>query len=166
MDNRIILITGGSRGLGRSAALHLAERGHDILLTYQSRDDAAQQTVAEIEQLGRKAVALQLDAGAAETFADFTATIKKTLADTWQRDTFDGLINNAGMALHETFASTTEAQFDAIMAAHVKARSFLPSICWPCSPMRAEFSMCPAGWRASPYRAAQPTQPPRAQSKC
>lgn len=125
MDNRIILITGGSRGLGRSAALHLAERSHDILLTYQSRDDAAQQTVAEIEQLGRKAVALQLDAGAAETFADFAAAIKKTLADTWQRDTFDGLINNAGMALHEPFANTSEAQFDAIMAAHVKGPFFL-----------------------------------------
>lgn len=125
MTQRIILITGGSRGLGKSAALHLAQRGHDIVLTYQSREDAAQETVAEIEQRGRKAVALQLDAGASDTFADFTALLKTTLADTWQRDTVDGLINNAGMGLHEPFASTSEAQFDAIMATHVKGPFFL-----------------------------------------
>lgn len=123
--SQIILITGGSRGLGRSAALHLADRGQDIILTYRSQKEAADTAVAAIQAKGRKAVALPLDIGQAKHFAAFAATVKRVLAQTWQRETFDGLLNNAGIAMHEPFASTTEEQFDAVIDTHLKGPYFL-----------------------------------------
>ena len=125
MTQRIVLITGGSRGLGRSAALHLADRGHDIILTYRSQADAANDVVADIQARGRTAVALALDTAATDTFADFIARVTSALSQTWGRTTLDALINNAGMGLHEPFASTREDQFDAIMNTHVKGPFFL-----------------------------------------
>lgn len=121
----IILITGGSRGLGRSAALHLAERGHDVVLTYRSRQADAEAVVAEIEAAGRRAVALPLDVSRSDTFADFAAELQRVLAETWQRETFDGLLNNAGISMHEPFASTSEEQFDAVIDTHLKGPYFL-----------------------------------------
>ncbi|MGN8198796.1 SDR family NAD(P)-dependent oxidoreductase [Salinisphaera sp. RV14] len=123
--SQIILITGGSRGLGRSAALHLADRGHDIILTYRSQKEAAETAVAAIQAKGPKAVALPLDVGQARHFVAFAATVKRVLAQTWQRETFDGLLNNAGIAMHEPFASTTEEQFDAVIDTHLKGPYFL-----------------------------------------
>ncbi|WP_423822066.1 SDR family oxidoreductase [Salinisphaera sp. SPP-AMP-43] len=123
--SNIILITGGSRGLGRSAALHLAERGHDVVITYRAQKADADAVVAEVESKGRKAVALALDVSDSHTFAEFANTLRSVLANHWQRETFDGLLNNAGMALHEPFVSTTEAQFDAVIDAHVKGPYFL-----------------------------------------
>lgn len=121
----LILMTGGSRGLGKNAALQLAERGYDIVLTYRSQRAEADAVVADIEARGQRAAALPLDVGQSATFADFAATLKQTLADIWQRETLDGLVNNAGMGLHEPFASTTEAQFDAIVDVHFKGPFFL-----------------------------------------
>ncbi|GAB3672345.1 SDR family NAD(P)-dependent oxidoreductase [Salinisphaera aquimarina] len=123
--DRITLITGGSRGLGKSAALHLAERGHDLIITYRSQQAEAEAVVAAVEALGRRAVALPLDVGQTRSFAEFVSTVRGVLADTWQRETLDGLLNNAGMSLHEPFATTTEAQFDAIIDAHLKGPFFL-----------------------------------------
>src|SRR5690349_8411104 len=57
----IALVTGGSRGLGKSMCLHLAAKGNDLILTYHSNEEQARETVSQIEQMGRKAVALQLD---------------------------------------------------------------------------------------------------------
>lgn len=125
MANQIILITGGSRGLGRSAALHLADRGHDVIVTYRTQKDDADAVVAEIQAKGRKAVALPLDIGRTDTFAEFEATVCGVLTDTWQRDTFDALLNNAGISMHEPFANTTEEQFDAVIDTHLKGPYFL-----------------------------------------
>ncbi|MEP9377663.1 SDR family oxidoreductase [Aquabacter sp. CN5-332] len=124
-ETRIALITGGSRGLGRNAALSLAQRGVDVILTYHSRRAEADAVVTEIEAQGRKAATLQLDAGNAASFEAFAAAVKKTLAAVWSRDRFDFLVNNAGIGIHMPFAETTEDMFDELVNIHLKGTFFL-----------------------------------------
>ena len=121
----ITLITGASRGLGKNAALHLARHGHDLILTYHSNQAEAEAVVAEIRSLGRQAVALQLDVGRSATFADFATQVRAALSATWQRDSFDALVNNAGIGINTPFADTSEEQFDQLMNIHLKGTFFL-----------------------------------------
>ena len=121
----IALITGGSRGLGKSTALHVAAHGSDVILTYRSQAAEAQAVVAQIEALGRRAVVLPLDVGVSASFADFAVQVQKALATTWQRDRFDHLVNNAGVGVHASLMDTTEAQFDALFNVHLKGVFFL-----------------------------------------
>ena len=122
---KINIITGGSRGLGRSMALHLADKGQDSIITYHANKTAADEVVKAIEGKGRKAVALQLDVSKAESFDNFVADVKKALNSTWKRENFDHLVNNAGTGIGVTIEQTTEAQFDEMMNIHVKAPYFL-----------------------------------------
>lgn len=131
MTRKIALITGGSRGLGRNAALKLAARGVDIILTYRSQQTEADAAVAEIEALGARAVALRLDVADSTSFAAFAAEIRSQLQTRWQRDRFDYLFNNAGAGVHAGFAETTEAQFDKMMAIHLKGVFFLTQAMLP-----------------------------------
>ena len=128
---KIALITGGSRGLGRNATLKLAARGVDIILTYRSRADEAAAVVAQIEALGRRAVALPLAVDAAAGFPAFAEAVRQALAGTWQRERFDFLVNNAGMGINAAFAETTEAQFDLLMNTHLKGPFFLTQALLP-----------------------------------
>ena len=130
-NRKIALITGGSRGLGRSAALHLADKGVDIILTYRSQRADAEQTVTEIAALGARAVALQLDVAESRTFVSFAETLKTTLTNGWQRKSFDYLVNNAGIGIHAAFAETTEKQFDELVNTHVKGPFFLTQTLLP-----------------------------------
>ena len=125
MSNRIALITGGSRGLGRNAALALAREGCGIVLTYRTQQAEAAQVVAQIDKLGARAVALQLDVGASTTFDAFAARMQQALQQTWQREHFDFLVNNAGVGIHAAFADTSEEQFDLLMNVHLKGPFFL-----------------------------------------
>lgn len=125
LQHPITLVTGGSRGLGRNTALHLAAQGHDIILSYRSQAAEAASAVAEIQALGRHAVALQLDTGHSERFAEFAAAVQATLAHTWQRERFDHLVNNAGLGIHAGLMDTTEAQFDELFRVHLKGVFFL-----------------------------------------
>jgi NAD(P)-dependent dehydrogenase (short-subunit alcohol dehydrogenase family) len=120
MTQKIALITGGSRGLGKNTALHLAAQGVGIVLTYRSRKDEADAVVAQIRDAGGKAAALQLDTALAGTFAAFTDSLRTTLQATWGRATFDFLVNNAGVGIHASFAETTEAQLDQLYNIHLK----------------------------------------------
>jgi NAD(P)-dependent dehydrogenase (short-subunit alcohol dehydrogenase family) len=131
MSNRIALITGGSRGLGKSAALHLARAGWDVVITYQARSDAADATVAEVRALGRKAAALQLDAGRIAGFSAFKASFAALLEREFGRQTFDALVNNAGNSANVPFAETTEQQFDELMNVHLKGVFFLTQTLLP-----------------------------------
>lgn len=124
-ENKIALVTGGSRGLGRNMALALAKAGADVVLTYRSGQTEAEAAVREIQSLGRQTVALQLDTGRAGTFADFSERLKLSLASEWQRETFDFLVNNAGINRPAAFAETTEADFDELMNVHFKGVFFL-----------------------------------------
>ncbi|HPW84549.1 MAG TPA: SDR family oxidoreductase [Rhodoferax sp.] len=121
----ITLITGGSRGLGKSAALHLAQHGGDVILTYRSKRDEAQAVVADIEALGRRAVALPLNVADSSSFATFATEVRKVLAQHWQREHFDALVNNAGVGIYASLMDTTEAQFDELMNIHFKGVFFL-----------------------------------------
>ena len=123
--NKIALVTGGSRGLGKNMALSLAKKGIDVILTYNSKKDEALAVVAEIEKAGQKAAALQLSAGDTKTFDAFFAQVKSVLKDTFGADKFDFLINNAGIGIHASFAETTEEQFDELMNIHFKGVFFL-----------------------------------------
>ncbi|RZA37003.1 MAG: SDR family oxidoreductase [Lysobacteraceae bacterium] len=129
--SKITLITGGSRGLGRNTALHVARQGGDVVLTYRSNAEEAQAAVAEIAQLGRVAVALPLDTGEVATFAAFAERLRAVLRDTWQRDTFDHLVNNAGHGDVAPIADTTEAQFDRLVDVHFKGVFFLTQALLP-----------------------------------
>ena len=125
MTQRIALVTGGSRGLGKNAALKLAAKGTDILLTYHSNRQAALEVVAEIEQKGVKAAALALNVGDSTTFDAFASEVAQVLAQKWGRTTFDYLLNNAGIGLNVPFAETSEAQFDELMNIQFKGPFFL-----------------------------------------
>jgi NAD(P)-dependent dehydrogenase (short-subunit alcohol dehydrogenase family) len=131
MNQPIALITGGSRGLGKNAALKLAARGVDVIFTYHTRQSDAEALVTEIEQLGRRAAALQLDAGNVRTFADFTRQLNDLLQNKWQTGHLHYLINNAGMGIYGSFAETTEEQFDALMNVHLKGVFFLTQTLLP-----------------------------------
>ncbi|HHA2014964.1 TPA: SDR family NAD(P)-dependent oxidoreductase [Enterobacter hormaechei subsp. hoffmannii] len=125
MRERIALVTGGSRGLGKNAVLKLAAEGTDIILTWNSSQQEAQEVVHEIEGKGRKAAALQLNVGDTASFARFAQQVKETLTHVWQRDTFDYLVNNAGTGLYAPYTETTEAQFDDAVNIHFKGPFFL-----------------------------------------
>ncbi|ELY4816832.1 SDR family oxidoreductase [Cronobacter malonaticus] len=125
MTQRIAIITGGSRGLGKNAALKLAERGIGILLTYQSRREDAEAVVREIEQKGVKAAALALNVADSASFPEFVAQVKAQLQQTWQRESFDYLINNAGVGIYAPFGEFSEAQFDELVNIHFKGPFFL-----------------------------------------
>lgn len=121
----VALVTGGSRGLGKSMALHLAERGVGVVVTYQSGAAAAGEVVKQIEGKGGKAAALQLDVGDTRGFGAFAEALAGELGGRFGRDRFDYLVNNAGMGVHASFAETTEAQFDALVNVHLKGTFFL-----------------------------------------
>ena len=122
---KIAIITGGSRGLGKSMCLHLAAKGHDVVLTYHSKKKEAEDVCAQIAEAGRKAAALQLDAGDSKTFGAFVEGVRRALLETWGRTDFDFLINNAGMGFYAPFMETSEEQFDQLMNVHLKAPFFL-----------------------------------------
>jgi NAD(P)-dependent dehydrogenase (short-subunit alcohol dehydrogenase family) len=125
MNNKIALVTGGSRGLGKDMALSLAKKGVDVVLTFHSNRQEAEKVAAEIQSLGQKAYVFQLDAGDIKSFDDFYKRVTEQLKEETGSTNFDFLINNAGTALYAAFAETTEEQFDAAMNIHYKGVFFL-----------------------------------------
>lgn len=121
----IAVVTGGSRGLGRNTVLALARQGTDVILTYRSNRAEADAAVAQIERLGRRAVALQLDVGDSGSFDAFAHQVHAALKQHWQRERFDFLVNNAGIGAHAALAETTEAQFDQLVNIQFKGVFFL-----------------------------------------
>ena len=125
-QKKIALVTGGSRGLGKDMALSLARKGNDVIVTYNSKKEEALQVVAEIEQLGQRAAALQLNAGTVASFDTFFTALQATLKKTFGTERFDFLINNAGHGISvPSLAATTEEQFDELMNVHLKGVFFL-----------------------------------------
>jgi NAD(P)-dependent dehydrogenase (short-subunit alcohol dehydrogenase family) len=128
--HRTALVTGASRGLGRSTALHLAADGLDVVVTYRSNAAEAADVVAAIEAEGRRAAALPLDTTDLAAFPAFVDRLRATLAG-WDADGLDVLVNNAGTGVNVPFAETTEAQFDAMFDVHVKGVFFLTQALLP-----------------------------------
>ncbi|WP_329334170.1 SDR family oxidoreductase [Streptomyces sp. NBC_01352] len=122
---KIAVVTGASSGIGRSAAIEIAKRTTGVILTYGDNAQGGLETAAAIEENGGTAVALPLDVGASGTFAAFRDTVAGVLRDTWQRDTFDYLVNNAGFAHTSLIEDTTEETFDSLMRVLLKGPYFL-----------------------------------------
>src|ERR1700678_4427090 len=124
MTDKIAIITGGSRGLGRNTAINLARRGVDIIFTYRANEKESESLIREIEAMGRRAAVLRLDTGDIGAFDEFVAAVHKTL-QSWGRERFDYLVNNAGNSQHINFENVTEADFDAAVNVHFKGVYFL-----------------------------------------
>jgi NAD(P)-dependent dehydrogenase (short-subunit alcohol dehydrogenase family) len=122
---KIALVTGGSRGIGKDIAIKLAQKGIDVVLTYRSNLAEAEKTVAAITALGRKAIALPLNTADTSSFGEFFNEVDSVLKSHFETDSFDFLINNAGTSLSAPVTETTEAQFDEMMNIHLKGVYFL-----------------------------------------
>ena len=123
--NKTALVTGGSRGLGKNMSIALAKKGIDVILTYNSNQQAADEVVSEIESMGQKAVALQLDTSNVKLFDNFMKQVTEYLQEQNGSSNFDFLINNAGTALYAPVTDVTEAQMDDIFNIHYKGVFFL-----------------------------------------
>jgi NAD(P)-dependent dehydrogenase (short-subunit alcohol dehydrogenase family) len=161
----ITLVTGASQP-GRNTALSIARHGGDVIITYRNGKEAADAVVAEIQSLGRKAIALQLDMSNMFSFPDFVAAVRAALKDTWGRDTFDHLINNAGHGEMTDFVNTTEAQFDALFDVHVKGVFFLTQSLLPILADGGRIINFSSGLTRVSFLGSRPTRLPKAQWKC
>ncbi|MFJ5064188.1 SDR family NAD(P)-dependent oxidoreductase [Streptomyces nigra] len=128
---KVAIVTGASSGIGQSAAVEIARRGVGVILTYGRNKEGGLETVAAIEKEGGTAVALPLDVGDSGTFPAFRDAVVAALRDTWQRDTFDHLVNNAGIAHTAMFEDTTEDDFDRLMRVLLKGPYFLTQTLLP-----------------------------------
>ena len=124
-ETKVALITGGSRGLGKNMALAIAKKGIDVIITYNSNKEAADKVVSEIESLGQKAVAFQLDTSKINGFDNFVKQTTAYLQEHRGSQNIDFLINNAGTALYALVTETSEQQLDDIFNIHYKGVFFL-----------------------------------------
>lgn len=124
-QNKIALITGASRGLGKDSALQLAKKGFDVILTYQTKKEYADQVVDEIKTIGRKAFALPLDVATTAGFDEFVNNVKEILDTQFSSLKLDALVNNAGIGINESFETMTEEILDAMTNIHFKGPYFL-----------------------------------------
>lgn len=159
-NKRTAIITGGGRGLGRNTALNLARRDVDILFTYHSNAAGAQNLIREVEALGANASAFQVDSGNVNVFDSFVNDVRRTL-QSWGRERFDYLVNNAGTSLHKPFDQTTQSEFDGIVNVHFKGVYFLTQRLLPLKTVVGLSTFLPA-WLASLYRALRLTARQRA----
>ncbi|MEH6746826.1 MAG: SDR family oxidoreductase [Maribacter arcticus] len=123
--NKIALVTGGSRGLGKEMALRIAEKGLDLIITFHANEEAANNVVKDIKKLGQKAIAFQLDTSNTKEFDAFLSKVSNYLTQTYGKSTFDYLVNNAGTGIYKPFLETTEDDFDEMMNIHIKGVYFL-----------------------------------------
>lgn len=124
-ETKIVLITGGSRGLGREMALQTAQSGRDVIITYRSNESEALSVVEQIRGLGRTAAAVPLDVGSVASFSRFAERVAALLQRDFGRDNFHFLVNNAGHGAHASVADTTEETFDTLVSVHLKGVFFL-----------------------------------------
>lgn len=129
METKIALVTGSSRGLGKDMALSLAKKGHDVVITYATSKNEAEVVVKEIEALGRKAHALQLDLKNFNKLDAFMSELKKALKEKFNSEHIDFLINNAGMGATVPFEQVTEELFTDFLNVHYKGVYFLTQKC-------------------------------------
>lgn len=127
----IVIITGGSRGIGAATALASAERGMGVILTYNSNPDSANDIVDTIVKGGGRAVALKLDVADSSSFPAFREAVQTALQATWDRVDFDYLVNNAGYGLFSPITKVTEAEFDGLFNVHLKGPFFLTQTLLP-----------------------------------
>src|SRR5471030_102066 len=128
---KVVIITGGSRGIGASTALECARHGLGVILTYNSQADKASAVVRQISEAGGTAAALKLDVGIPRDFSDFRNEVSATLSSVWGENEVSGLVNNAGYGLFKPIETVTEAEFDGLMNVHLKGPFFLTQALLP-----------------------------------
>ena len=129
--NKIALVTGGSRGLGKDMAMNLAKKGLDVIITYHNKSDEAAAVVKDIQDTGHKAAALQLSMGDIKSFGAFLTAVNEALKTTFHTDKIDFLVNNAGMGFYAPFISVAQADFDDVCNVHFKGPFFLTQTLLP-----------------------------------
>lgn len=123
--SKTVLITGGSRGLGKNMALKIADKGMDVIITYHSSKDKAEEVVKAIQSKGQKAVAFQLDTTRTVSFDDFMSKVTTYLQEENGSPNFDFLVNNAGTGCYQPITDTPEDNFDDMVNIHLKGVYFL-----------------------------------------
>ncbi|ADW70166.1 SDR family NAD(P)-dependent oxidoreductase [Granulicella tundricola] len=122
---RIVIITGGSRGIGAATAIECAKRGLGVILTYNENQAAAESVIEKITKAEGTALALKLDVAESSTFGSFRDSVRVALQSKWQRDDFDCLVNNAGYGAFKPIEAVTEADFMGLFNVHLKGPFFL-----------------------------------------
>ena len=158
--DKTAITTGGSRGMGRNTAINLAKRGVDVIFTYYSKQAEADSLISEIETLERKAAGFRLDTGDLRAFDGFVADVRKTL-QSWGRERFDYLVNNAGNSQHINFDKVTEADFDAVVNVHFKGVYFLTQMLLPLMNDGGRIVNISSGLTRVSVPGSSATQPPR-----
>ncbi len=125
MSTKIALVTGGSRGLGKDMAQSIARKGIDVIITYRSKKEEAEEVVKSIEAMGRQSIALALDMSDFSSLDKFVSEVKQVLQTKWGQTNFDFLINNAGMGATVPFLQVTEELFTDFLNVHFKGIYFL-----------------------------------------
>ena len=115
LQNRVALVTGASRGIGRAVAIALARDGADVAVNYRERADEAANVVETIQALGRRAIAVRADVSKAEDVAVMFRAIEANLGFV------DILVNNAGIAIFHAIDDLTEDDFDRTVAVNLKS---------------------------------------------
>lgn len=123
--NKIAIVTGGSRGLGKEMALALAEKGLDVIITYNAQSEAALEVVQAVERSGQKAAALPLNMLNINELDEFITRLHVLLTEKFEGRKPDFLVNNAGMGANIPMAQATEQQFDDFLNVHFKGVYFL-----------------------------------------
>lgn len=114
LKDKVAVVTGGSRGIGRSVSLALAKQGADVVLFYAGNQQKAEETQAEIEQLGRKALALQVDVSKQEQVTNAFRQVLSTF------DRIDVLVNNAGITRDQLAVRIKEDDWDEVVNINLK----------------------------------------------
>lgn len=115
LDGKVALVTGASRGIGKSIALLLASRGADIVINYAGNTEAAEKTKAEVEALGRKAIVIKTDVADTEACEAMLAEVVEKMGR------IDILVNNAGITRDGLLMRMKEADWDAMLSTNLKS---------------------------------------------
>ncbi len=118
--SKVVLVTGGSRGIGKDSALQLAKKGFDVITTYQTQKDSALEVIKEIQSIGRKAYTIQLDIANSSGFEVFVNELQQVLSKHFGGSKLDALVNNAGIGIYKSFHETSEAEIDTMVNIHFK----------------------------------------------
>ncbi|MBK6538407.1 MAG: SDR family oxidoreductase [Ignavibacteria bacterium] len=125
MKNKIALVTGGGRGLGKDMALSLAKKGIDVIITYNNKMEDADKVAAEIITTGQMSASLKFDVSDIKSIDNFIKQLSETLKTKFSSERFDFLINNAGIGATIPFDKVTEDVFDNFVNVHFKGVFFL-----------------------------------------
>jgi 3-oxoacyl-[acyl-carrier protein] reductase len=129
--NKVALVTGASRGLGRAIALRLAKDGMTVIVHYGQNQAAADQVVAEVTALGRKAIAVQADVAQVSSIHTMFEQLDTELMRLTGDAKFDVLVNNAGTAIAKPIGDWTEAEFDGQFDLNFKGLFFMTQAAMP-----------------------------------